>query len=59
MMNPKMIGEISEAQVLAAFLQAGEVVLLPSGDNQRYDRSYCEFRNYDRSPNANNLFRLS
>jgi hypothetical protein len=35
--NPKAIGENSEAQVLAAFLQAGEVVLLPFGDNQRYD----------------------
>jgi PD-(D/E)XK endonuclease len=35
--TPKSIGENSEGQVLAAFLRAGEVVLLPFGDNQRYD----------------------
>ena len=36
-MNTKQIGENSEAQVLAALLKNGEVVLLPFGDNQRYD----------------------
>ena len=36
-MNTKDIGEISEAQTLAAFLRAGLTVLLPFGDNQRYD----------------------
>jgi hypothetical protein len=35
--TPKSIGENSEAQVLARFLRHGEVVLLPFGDNQRYD----------------------
>lgn len=37
MASPKIIGEISEAQVLARMLRAGEVVLLPFGDCQRYD----------------------
>lgn len=36
-MNPKAKGERSEACVLAALLKAGEVVLTPFGDNQRYD----------------------
>jgi hypothetical protein len=35
--DPKGIGEKSEAQVLAAFLRSDKVVLLPYGDNQRYD----------------------
>ena len=35
--NPKGIGEKSEAQILAALLKADKVVLLPFGDNQRYD----------------------
>lgn len=35
--SPKTIGEISEAQVIARLLLEGEVVLLPFGDNQRYD----------------------
>jgi hypothetical protein len=35
--SPKNIGEISEAQVIARLLLAGEVVLQPFGDNQRYD----------------------
>lgn len=35
--NPKTVGERSEACVLAALLKAGQVVLLPFGDNQRYD----------------------
>lgn len=36
-MNSKDIGERTEAQVLAAFLRRGDIVLLPFGDNQRYD----------------------
>lgn len=36
-MNPKSIGEISEAVVLAHLVKAGHVVLMPFGDNQRYD----------------------
>lgn len=36
-MNTKAIGDLSEAQVLAAFLKIGKVVLVPFGDNQRYD----------------------
>jgi hypothetical protein len=36
-MNTKDIGERSEGQVLAALLSAGKVVLMPFGDNQRYD----------------------
>ena len=35
--SPKGIGEVSEAQVIARMLLAGEVVLQPFGDNQRYD----------------------
>lgn len=35
--NPKAIGERSEGQVIAAFLRLGRAVLLPFGDNQRYD----------------------
>jgi hypothetical protein len=35
--NTKSIGERSEAIILAEFLKAGYVVLLPFGDNQRYD----------------------
>lgn len=36
-MNTKDIGNRSEACVLAALLKSGEVVLLPFGDNERYD----------------------
>lgn len=36
-MNTKSIGERTEACVLAALLKAGYAVLLPFGDNQRYD----------------------
>jgi PD-(D/E)XK endonuclease len=35
--NTKATGEVSEAVVLARFLEAGFPVLLPFGDNQRYD----------------------
>lgn len=35
--NPKSIGELTEAMVLAALLRAGKTVLKPFGDNQRYD----------------------
>ena len=37
MANTKAIGEISEAMILAEFLKAGIPVLMPFGDNQRYD----------------------
>lgn len=37
MASPKEIGEVSEAQVIAALLRAGKVVLQPFGDSQRYD----------------------
>jgi len=35
--NPKGAGELTEAMCLAAFVRGGEKVLLPFGDNQRYD----------------------
>ena len=37
MTNPKMIGERTEGMILAAILREGRAVLLPFGDNQRYD----------------------
>jgi hypothetical protein len=36
-MNSKTVGERSEAMVLSRFLQLGYIVLIPFGDNQRYD----------------------
>jgi hypothetical protein len=36
-MNPKAVGELSEGMVLAHFLKKGTPVLLPFGNNQRYD----------------------
>ncbi len=36
-MNPKAIGELSEGIALAHLLKNGAVVLLPFGNNQRYD----------------------
>lgn len=36
-MNPKAIGEISEGVVLAHLLKSGKTVLLPFGNNARYD----------------------
>lgn len=35
--NPKAVGEVSEAMVLARLVQSGLVVLMPFGNNQRYD----------------------
>ena len=35
--SPKAVGERSEAMVLAALLKEGFPVLIPFGDNQRYD----------------------
>lgn len=35
--NTKSIGERSEGMILAKFLQRGWIVLMPFGDNQRYD----------------------
>jgi hypothetical protein len=37
MPNPKAVGERSEGIVLAELLKHGKVVLLPFGNNQRYD----------------------
>ena len=37
MTNTKVVGEITEAVVLAEFLKAGFPVLLPFGENRRYD----------------------
>jgi len=34
---PKIVGERSEGQIIARFLSAGKVVLMPFGDSQRYD----------------------
>ena len=36
-MNSKSVGERSEGIILAKFLQRGWTVLMPFGDNQRYD----------------------
>lgn len=36
-MNTKAIGEVTEAQVLAALIRSGKSVLRPFGDNLRYD----------------------
>ncbi len=36
-MNTKSVGEKSEGIVLGKFLQLGWIVLIPFGDNQRYD----------------------
>lgn len=35
--HPKATGDSSEAMVIARLVQAGKVVLLPFGENQRYD----------------------
>lgn len=35
--NPKMIGEKTEGHILAMMLMLDKVVLMPFGDNQRYD----------------------
>ena len=37
MMNTKTVGEQSQAIIMAELAKAGKVVLLPFGDNQRYD----------------------
>jgi len=36
-MNPKAVGERSEAKILSRMIDKGWPVLLPFGDNQRYD----------------------
>lgn len=36
-MHPKMKGDRTEAVVLAELVKAGHVVLMPFGENQRYD----------------------
>ena len=35
--NSKTVGDVTEGQILAALLRFGKVVLVPFGDNQRYD----------------------
>lgn len=35
--HPKAIGDASEAMVIARLVQAGKMVLLPFGENHRYD----------------------
>ena len=37
MPNPKAIGEMTEAVILAHLILRGDGVLLPFGNNQRYD----------------------
>src|SRR5262245_60269511 len=37
MRNTSKVGDVSVAQVLAALVKAGKCVLLPFGDNKRYD----------------------
>ncbi len=39
-MNTKTVGNISEAMVLAALVRTGKDVLIPWGDNLRYDMAY-------------------
>jgi len=35
--NPKSIGERSQAHIIARFLDVGYNILIPYGDNTRYD----------------------
>jgi hypothetical protein len=35
--HPKQIGDVSQAKVMAALLAAGKSILLPFGENTRYD----------------------
>ena len=37
MANTKTVGDISEAKVLAKFIELGWAVMIPFGENQRYD----------------------
>ena len=43
-LNTKTVGDITEAMVLAALARAGKSVLIPWGDNLRYDMAYEEGR---------------
>lgn len=36
-MNPKAVGELSEAEVIAHLVRTGRPVAIPFGNNQRYD----------------------
>lgn len=47
-MNPKGIGEVSEAIVLAELLKLGKVVCLPFGNNQSYDLVVDDERGFTR-----------
>lgn len=42
LMNTKTIGNITETQVLAELVKSGKDVLIPWGDNLRYDLAYVE-----------------
>jgi len=48
-MNPKAVGEISEGMVLAALVKRGKVVLMPFGNNQRYDFVIDEGGRFERA----------
>jgi len=47
-MNSKQVGEKSEAKVLSKFLDLGWIVLIPFGDNQRYDLVIDRGDNFER-----------
>lgn len=35
--NPKAVGELAEAKILSRLIEIGRIVLIPFGNNQRYD----------------------
>jgi hypothetical protein len=47
-MNHKSVGEISEAVVIAELVKSGKTVLLPFGDNKRYDLVVDDNGNFTR-----------
>jgi len=47
-MNTKDAGDRSEACILAAFVKAGYKVLIPFGDNQRYDMVIDRGKGFER-----------
>jgi len=62
MQNTKALGEVTEGVILAHLLRRGEVVLLPFGNNQRYDmvvdrsglliKAQCKTGDYDKARSA-------
>ena len=42
-MNTKAVGEITEAKIFSALVQTYPAVLIPFGENQRYDFVYEDF----------------